>query len=356
MGERFVELPFLRNVGLMMTLRCQVTCPHCIVQAGPHRKEEMLVADACDWLRQIAAYRNGSIKIVALTGGEPFYNVAHLRTVSDYAAGLGLLSSAVTNAFWAATPERALHTLREVPNVRVLSISTDVYHQVAIPLEWVRNAVGAAEACHVAYSISVCTENENDEGYRAILGRLQEFTSKEYILTAIVMPVGRALERLGRAGHELTTDLPISACATGSSPVIFPDGKVIGCIGPVIDLAPPHPLVLGNLRQSTLAEILDRAQTNAILHALRAWGPRKLIPMIQEAGLGRHLPAEYIKDSVCDACYHLMACPPIVEYLTRLAEDHDFQRLVAYARAYYLNEPEMVQALKLIGALVPADA
>jgi MoaA/NifB/PqqE/SkfB family radical SAM enzyme len=347
MAERFVELPFLRNVGLMMTYKCQVTCPHCIVQAGPHRQEEMLVHDGCEWIRQIAAYRNSYIKVVALTGGEPFYNLDNLRAVSDCAAASGLLTSVVTNAFWASTPEQALAVLKELPSIRILSISTDIYHQVAIPLTWVKNAALAAEACSIAYSISVCTENEEEKGYLEIIDKLLEFTSRELILTAIALPVGRALRKLNKAKYSTTAEVPISACATGSSPVIFPNGRVIGCIGPVIDLESSHPLALGNLREDSLGEILETAQSNSILHAIRAWGPKKLIPMIRDAGLGHFLPDRYIKDSVCDACYNIMANAKIVEFLNEVAADSEFRRTVAYARAYYLQEPEMVECMGL---------
>jgi organic radical activating enzyme len=347
MTERFVELPFLKNVGLLMTYKCQVTCPHCIVQAGPHRQEEMLVDDACAWVRQIAAYRHGCIKVVALTGGEPFYNLDNLRIISDRVHDSGLLTSVVTNAFWASTPEQALSVLKELPAIRMLSISTDIYHQIAIPLTWVKNAARAAAACGIAYSISVCTENEEEKGYLKIIDELLEFAPRELILTAIALPVGRALKKLNKGKYATTAEVPISACATGSSPVIFPDGRVIGCIGPVIDLDSPHPLVLGNLRENPLGEILEKAQSNTILHAIRAWGPKKLIPLIQDAGLDHLLPERYIKDSVCDACYNLMANARIVEFLNELAEDSEFRRTVAYARAYYLQEPEMVECLGL---------
>jgi hypothetical protein len=347
MTERFVELPFLKNVGLMMTYKCQVVCPHCIVQAGPHRKEEMLLSDAFDWIRQIAAYRNGHIKVVALTGGEPFYNVGALKAVSDFVATSGLLASVVTNAFWASTPAKALSILKELPAIKVLSISTDIYHQASIPLAWVRNAATAAEACNIAYSISVCTENEEDAGYLAIIERLLEFVPRDLILTAIALPVGRALKKLHKGKYATTPEIPISACATGSSPVIFPDGKVIGCIGPVIDLSSPHPIFLGNLRQTSLHEILEKAQSNTILHAIRVWGPKKLISLIREVGLDLQLPDTYIKDSVCDACYNLMANAKIVDFLHLIAADAEFKRKVAYARAYYLHEPEMVTCLGL---------
>jgi MoaA/NifB/PqqE/SkfB family radical SAM enzyme len=72
MDESPFEMPFLRNIGFLMTYRCQVACPHCIIKAGPHRRGKMRLADALKWIEQVAAYRSGYIKALALTGGSLF--------------------------------------------------------------------------------------------------------------------------------------------------------------------------------------------------------------------------------------------------------------------------------------------
>ena len=82
---------------------------------------------------------------------------------------------------------------------------------------------------------------------------------------------------------------------------------------------------------------------NTILHAIRIWGPKKLIRMVEEAGLVDELPNNYIKDSICNACYSLVSNPKIVEYLSELINDPEFRRRVAYARAYYLKEYDMLK-------------
>lgn len=349
MAERPMEMPFLTNVGLVMTYKCQVSCPHCIIEAGPHRKEKMLLEDTFDWIQQIVDYGNGCTKVLSLTGGEPFYNIDDLKAISAFGEARGLFVSAVTNAFWASEKETAVNLLRELGAIKMLSISTDVHHQKHIPFEWVKNAMMAADECGVPYTVAVCTEDEDDEEYQAIVDKLQESTEMDRILTAITFPAGRALKRLGTSNYKTTKEPPISACAAGGSPIIFPDGRVIACIGPVIDLKSPHPLLLGNLRENSLQEIFDRAETNPILHAIRVWGPKKLISMIEEAGLGQYLPEAYIKDSVCNACYTLMSHGKIVEFLAQLAEDFEFVRRVAYARAYYLHESNMVEYLGISG-------
>jgi hypothetical protein len=123
---------------------------------------------------------------------------------------------------------------------------------------------------------------------------------------------------------------------------------VLGCIGPVIDLKCQHPLVLGDLRSESLATVLDRAEANPVLHAIRVWGPRKLISAVKEAGLEQHLPRQYVKDSTCNACYALMSNARIREHLEGLARDKEFIEKVAYARAFYLDELEMAQRLQLM--------
>lgn len=332
------EMPFLMNVGLLLTCKCQVTCPHCILEAGPHRTEQMRTDDAVNWIRQIAGYRSGHIRVLALTGGEPFYDLDALQIISNCGREQGLFVSAVTNGFWASTPEKAVETLKRMDAIRLLSISTDVYHQKYIPFERITNAVAAARQCGVACSISVCTDNEQDPAYQRILEQVSELVPKEAIFNAVTFPVGRALARINDLRYDTTPDPPPSACSAGGSPIIFPDGRVIACIGPVIDLKSEHPLLLGNLRTQSLAEILDAAEANPVLHAIRLWGPQKLISMVRDAGLGEFLPRNYIKGSVCNACYCLMKSPQIVAYLDSLAQDEAFAAKVAYGRVYYLSE------------------
>lgn len=353
MTDVLPEMPFLGNIGLLMTRKCQVTCPHCIIQAGPHQTEEISLSDAFDWITQAAHYRSGHIKVLSLTGGEPFYRLSHIKQVADHAATQGLYVSAVTNAYWASSLEEAVRVLRLNTAIKMISVSTDVYHQRHIPFDRVKNAVAAARECDVLCTVAICTENEDDDEYRRILDDVYELLPPEYVFTAITFAAGRALQQLDDSKYPLTSEVPRSACAAGSSPIIFPSGKVIACIGPVIDLQPNHPLALGNLRDRRLCDILDDAELNPILHAIRVWGPRKLIKMAVDADLGHYLSKLYIRDSMCNACYSLMSNSVIVGFLQELSRNLDFARRVAYARAYYLGEMRMAEWMGLKEAHMP---
>jgi hypothetical protein len=348
-AERTTELPFLRGVGLIVTYKCQVSCPHCILRSGPRRTEAMSTATACGWIKDIAAYRNGYVWSLALTGGEPFFNLPYLVEISNFASQYDLLVSAVTNAFWASTPGRAIAVLKSVPAIRMLQVSTDVYHLQSIPFDWVRNAILAAQELEIPCTAAVCTENEADPAYQEIIQRLSEVLDRRLIYTAITFAIGRAAETVDPSRYQVCPAPPPYACTAGGSPIIFPDGRVIACIGPVIDLPAPHPLLLGNLNEEPLESIFDRAQSNTILHAVRVWGPGALIRSLQEAGLDDLLQKTYLGNSVCDACSHLMADPRVVSSLEKLVGDKEFQRKVAYARAFFLKEKEMLALPALQG-------
>ena len=341
------EIRFLKNIGLLMTYQCQVQCPHCIIQAGPHRTEQMSLEDAYDWIKQIAAYRNGFIKVLSLTGGEPFINIQRLKLISDFAKERGLYVSAVTNGYWASTVEKAINILKSLPSLMMLQISTDKYHQESIPFDRVRNAMLACDACDLPFTISICTENENDPDYQKTLTEVSEFVDPRVIFSAITFKAGRALQLDTDHNYETSITPPISSCGAGGAPIVFPNGQIVACIGPIIDLKTPHPLRLGNLMQNSIEEILDQAESNVVLHAIRIWGPKFLINLVREAGLESELPEKYISGSVCHACYELMANPKIVDFLMNLQNDSDLTHKVAYARIFYLNEPEMALDLGL---------
>ena len=298
-------------------------------------------------MQQIKGYRNGHILALALTGGEPFADTAFLKNLSDAAGSLDLIVTVVTNAFWATSENSALEILTELSAIRIFTFSTDVFHQRVIPLENIRNAVSAARQLDRGYTIAICSTSNHDEEAEEIFAKVREFAPEEAINTARVFPVGRASSIRHKLHYEYTSTPPNAACISAHAPVIFPDGRVVACFGPVIEINQRHPLLLGNLRMESLQAILDRAELNPILHAIRVWGPARLIEMVKETGIDKQLPEYYVKDSICCSCYELMRNPVLSGYLSDLAEQPVFRKEVAYARAYYLGETNAVRSLYL---------
>ena len=335
--------PFLRNAGLLLTYHCQASCAHCILRAGPDRHEELALENARNWIREIGAYRDHYVYVLSLTGGEPFSNLPLLRATMEYAVEAELYISLVTNAFWATTREKAKQVLQSLPRICFLSMSTDVYHQKFVPFEYVKNAIWASEECGIPYYVTLVTDHPDDDDYKRVHADVAAITGTENMRTGITFPVGRAALMSSGLKYNRSDTPPKEACQAASSPCIFPDGRVYGCIGPLIELKEEHPLLLGNLRESSLSEILDNAETNVVLHALRLWGPARLVAMLQQAGLAADLPTEYVTGSACHACFSLMSNPTIRQWLSQLEENTDFKRKVAYGRLYYLEESGMLE-------------
>jgi len=338
MSESSAEPGFLENIGFVITYKCQIACPHCVLEAGPHRKEEMKNEDVVAWMRQAASYRNGKIKAVCFTGGEPFYDLRKLRQLSMAAVDYGMVPTAVTNAFWAGNMKKALETLDSVPALRVISISTDEHHQAQIPFDRVKFAVQAAQELGVNCRVTVCTEDEDAREYQELLKLLRKVVDDEKIDTVVTFPAGRALIKLDSGKWNMTSEVPRGACAAAHTPVVFPDGRVLACVGPVIDLRCSHPLLLGNLREEPLDRILDAAEMNLVLHVLRVWGPERLLRLLEERGFGGSLPQRFVKNSICNLCYSIMSDSTLVAALADLDRDPELVQKTAYARQYYLDE------------------
>jgi MoaA/NifB/PqqE/SkfB family radical SAM enzyme len=347
MENNSVENEFLRNIGMMLTYKCTIACPHCIVEAGPHRKEEIQLEFAKNWIEQVSGYRKGYIKGLALTGGEPFYNVRNLKDISEFGRRSGLIVSVVTNAFWASTKESALSTLSNLPAIRLLSFSTDVYHQKSIPFDNIINAVSVAKKLRRPYNVAVCTDNEDSPGYKRIIRKLEEMGEKDHVRVSVTYPAGRAKKNQQKFNYYVESDPQTSACSSASSPVIFPDGNVMACIGPLLTLPPTHPMFLGSLHRESLSDILDRAELNPILHIIRAWGPYRLVSLLKENRLDEFLPQKYIHNCICDVCYKLLSNQQVLNALMKILKEEQILKNIAYARLYYFRETTMAEYFHL---------
>jgi len=332
------ETHFLEYVGLITTLNCPIECAHCILEAGPHRSEVISQENAFSWISQIAEYHNGAVKGIILTGGEPFWDLVHLHNIIKFSNEKGLNCSVVTNAFWAKTDVDAKKILLSLLPLDFIGISTDIYHQESIPVLNIKNAIIAAKAYDIPFEIIVCTADKKDPRYLDIIKELSVFTDQDDIITAIIFPVGRAASTNLSKKFQYCEAVPEFACNAASIPVIFPDGNVFGCIGPLITLPPFNPMLLGNINSESLNDIFDRAQKNPVLHAMRIWGPKKIVEILEENGMGEYLPKMFVSNSLCSACYSIFKAPENCRYFEKEMRNPKFVEYVSEGRKYYLDE------------------
>ncbi len=90
----------------MLTYRCNFSCAHCSVVAGPHRREVLSRELMYKAIRE--ATNIASIGVIVFTGGEStlYFDqlIEGIRLANEY----GFVTRLVTNAWWASSSrERA---------------------------------------------------------------------------------------------------------------------------------------------------------------------------------------------------------------------------------------------------------
>lgn len=309
---------FRRGLIFQVTLRCPLECAHCIVDSGPLRTEEASTERAVQWLEDIG--RDGQVKVVALTGGEPFLNLGRLRALLAAAERHGLKISIVTSCSWATDPDRALRLLRDLPPIANVTLSADKYHLDYVPLVQVRHAAEAALALGIEVGAFLCLENEADDFprlFRATLG--EELHAKLRVETRHVHVAGRAarVASIARAVERVPFhELPSQGCEAAAAPAILPDGRVMACCGGTMADPERWPaLTIGNLNRESIGEILRRANRHRLVHALRLLGPKALADIAQEDAGETLFRRRYERHNICDICRDLCTNPQIVARL-----------------------------------------
>jgi hypothetical protein len=214
-------------------------------------------------------------------------------------------------------------------------------------MENIKNAAWAARKTGHLYDIAICTDSKTDSSFLQLVEELRASGEDEHIKVTITAPVGRAQNRKRHLNFAMESLPSGGGCDLASSPLVFPNGKVIGCTGAFVALPPIHPMLLGDLRQESLETILDRSENNPYVHAMRLWGPYGFYVILKEHGFGNLLPKEYIKDCPCDACFKLFTNRRLVKALDAIMWEDEMLKLIACGRAAYLDEPAMAQHLGL---------
>ncbi|MBU0984096.1 MAG: radical SAM protein [candidate division Zixibacteria bacterium] len=335
----FVEPSFFSQAGLFLTFRCTIGCAHCMVAAGPHRTEEMDVAEAAGWLTQLAVLDGDGVTAIGFTGGEPLCCRDKLFGLAAQARRLGLPFTIVTNGYWARSQQETRYLLSELSPIAV-RVSTDAYHSDYIPLQHVERIYLACRELNIACDIAVAYSSRTLLVTRAIISRLLTFAPAEAIRTTRLLPGGRGDHRQHYSSdHDPNLAASDTPCLFASVPYILPNGDVFACIGPALTLPQhDHPLYLGSLRTQSLHDIRTAAEQNAMLHGLRLWGPRFWHRLIERRGPRETLPRGYYSNSPCEGCVTLLRNRAATDFLARAGKSADLQRVVARARRETLGE------------------
>lgn len=275
-----------------LTKNCNLSCPHCYVDARRTRGEELTIQEHVSVARQIRATLASNSNVVYqinLTGGEPFVHPMVSDIVSAYYdAGFGITMS--TNAL--LIRQKHLNLLHKVGVA--LSVSLDgsisdthemirgkgTFELTTNKIKWLTDngiKVGINFLVHTANmhelgaTISLA-HNLGCAGFNPInlvqigracqseLRRAPEAKIFRIIADHLVnnpdhQPMFRKTSLFSSLGAALLGGIVFSSCGVGDRPCIYitPEGNVFPCTNTQHDS-----FLLGNIRQHSLAECMDK--------------------------------------------------------------------------------------------------
>jgi pyruvate-formate lyase-activating enzyme len=303
----------------MLTRRCNMTCGHCSVASGPGvTGNEPGETELLDVIGQAAA---AGVSSVLLTGGEPMLRERTVLRLLEECQRLGLKTVMTTNGFWGRRLRDARRRVRDLSRagLTALTVSYDRYHAEFQGHEPALNIGKAAGELGVPLNFNVTRQADEEELERIVAPFAKAPNARLRLYD--VQPVGRAAGLPAESLREGTDGF----CSAADFPAVTDDLRLTTCNGPSYFASSDSPLVLGSLRTTPLARLLERHRQDPILDTIRAFGPSRLRDELRQVA-GYAFPFRDRYHGICDLCCHITSNPEAVAVLrTRLTEP----RLVA---------------------------
>ena len=308
------------TLGLSLTHTCPFSCAHCIVNCGPAVEDEMSTAEAFHYIGSL----DKEIGHISFTGGEPFLNLPRLEKVIKEAKRLGYAVSVMTCGFWAGTPKRTHRILQRLQDLGLdmMGVSLDRFHLEFVGEDRCVNICQACASLNLPVSVRVLIPPEDHYGQHV---REMLRDTKALIYVNHFVRCGRA--RSLPVHFFRTSKKPFAhVCETIKAVNVSPGGNVYACCGPMQDMHPTNPLVLGNALTDKLSDILRKGLSNPFMKVINTRGPVGLFQDLQEQGYANLVKNRRFYTDACQLCLDICNSAPLVRILETIYADPDIRR------------------------------
>lgn len=282
---------------LYLTDRCPVGCAHCSVAARPDSPAprdpallEELLAGLCG--------RDG-LRVVAVSGGEPFTERRALTRAVRRLSGAGLAVVVFTSGNWARPGPAPAWTAAILARVATVFLGTDAQHTERLGTDRLRQAIGSvvSAGCHLVLQV-IGTPGNLAMAHQALADELGPgWPELAEVHRTEPLATGRA-ERLFAAAPARPA-AQFGPCLPARAPTIRYDGTVTGCCNEaVITGHGPAALRRTAADRAALSDALDAFRADGLLRLIAARGPGALVGVPGFERLG-----EEAYRTVCDACW-----------------------------------------------------
>ena len=300
-------------ITFQLTKECNAHCEICCESSGPQLNGKM---DLDVILRSIDEIRDmNSIKLIAVTGGEPFLYPDDVLSIAKRCKEIGRKFTIITNAFWCSSYEHAFEVISQMKenNLAACFISADAFHQEYISIECVQVLLRACRELGIPTKIQANSTKSTLAETDRIINTIGMDKLHTQVLFGAAYPVGRAKEHVN-AKEFFTRKLNRTVCQYQHILHISSDGKTQPCCSPC------HvgiPFNFGNIYSDSLEDILKKVSDSELMRLITGEGLARLQEEAKKE-FGFHELEEYV--DVCHLCNHLLSDPDRYEYLSERAK------------------------------------
>lgn len=288
-----------KNVGFLITEDCNAKCKMCCDSRGLVQGKTVNEAD----LNIVLSNIKDCVKIesIGITGGEPMLYKDIVKRILLYDYDRVMITSIKTNGSWGKDIESARDLLKEVSGkLHQLSFSYDEFHKEYININYIKNLLDIAFDLRLNTEIVGCFLKE---GYSPS-EMISDFDNYAYLTNFLFQPViktGSAdffedkqfIKLLDTSKHDVFCPGFLE-----SQILINANLDVYPCCSQVVENTI---LRVGNLKESSLGDILESLKTNYIFYTMYIYGFKPFINFMDENNI--KYPTKL--SSPCELCEFL---------------------------------------------------
>ncbi len=294
----------MRTIAFGYSTRCNVKCEHCVAADAIPENSKMELGQAKELIVELAA---AQVRGISFTAGEPLIYFDDICELVGLCRDHGMYSRVVTNSFWAKTPELAdssIATLK-AKGLSQLRLSYSRWHQKNISRQNVLNAAQSCQKLGVEYFISFVTDfSELDDPFEQYL---RDHHLKFFPEPVIFAGRAQAFER-----QAIRTDYQANCCPM--NPYLAPNLEMYACCDAGSHFSKTNFFHLGNVKDSTVAQLFNKSETNKLYNHIRNMGMSAIASF---AGLPAREIVQYRK---CELCEKIFNEPELLARLEQEAE------------------------------------
>jgi len=294
----------MRKTAFGYSTRCNIRCEHCVAADAIPDNLKMELDQAKEIIAEMAA---AHILGISFTAGEPLIYLDEITELIKLChQEYGIYTRIVTNSFWARTPELADNCIVQLKEngLSQLRLSYSRWHQKNIARQNVLNAAQGCQKNGLDYFISFVTDfSQQDDACEQYLRDHDLIYFPEPVIFA-----GRA-ESFDRL--PIHTDYQENCCLM--NPYLAPSLDMYGCCDAGSHFTRTNFFHLGNLKDSSIEQLLQKSETNSLYNHIRTLG---ITAIASFAGFKAREIIQYRK---CELCEKLFNSPDMLAMLQREA-------------------------------------